>query len=245
MLFRIRALCGALFTVIVFSSCSREDSGLTQQQNPCIYNTHTPADNFGITTLLAAPGYDSAFCGLMPMKNGAYWVFTDSLFNASGTLTGVTTDTLKITAAYRSPADRSIWWNFFSLRKKGMRSQALTTDSVVYFLDIPNLFPPVFRLNRWLHIPAADTIARTANLSDVAYMERNIRLPGAVTVPAGSYTGCISISKFWGTYSETMTIKPGTGIIAYRLYDAGALPPYLFTHGAVRQVSVLTSFQVF
>jgi hypothetical protein len=120
----------------------------------------------------------------------------------------------------------------------------LTKDSALYFLDIAFAFPAFYNLNRWLHIPTADTVNNFGGMGDLAYRGRDIRRP-LVSVPAGNFTGCISNNKFWGPYSEEIVVHPGTGVLMYTWYYDGGFSPSQYKHGPKRQVSALTSHHLF
>jgi hypothetical protein len=233
------------FSAILLGSCRREGNIGQVQNIPCFHNTHTPVSGFALNQLIAAPGYDSAFCGLLPTHRNSYWIYTDSLFSTTGALTDVFKDTLRITAIYRSPVDRSIWWDLRANRMKGLTNhKLLTTDSALLLLDIAFANPPYYVLNRWLHHPATDTVNNFGSVGDLAYWGRDIRVP-VVSVPAGNFTGCISNNKFWGVYSEEIVVKPGTGVLKYTWYYNSVFPPNQYKHGPKRQVSVLTAFHLF
>lgn len=244
--------------LLLLSSCRRQ-TDFFRQDVACIHNGPIQAGPALLATAgLQQVSYDSAICGFMPMHKDAYWIYTDSLFNNDGSLSSVRLDTLRVTAIFKSPLGPSLFWRMASGNRKGMNGLFYTTDSLLYSIQIAFAIPAYFEGDTWAGYRAAgypmprpiiadprytDTLFTMNAVSDMAYMEKVFTCKEIITVPSGSYKDCIAVHKFLYPASEQMIFKPGVGMVKFISYYGGS--GGMFSYGAVKQVSVLTSYHLF
>lgn len=260
MLSRKQLLCiTAIAVLTIFISCRRQ-AEFFQPQVTCIQNgVPVTGPALLVSNGLNRVDYDTAVCGFLPMHKNAYWIYTDSFFNSSGALTMVSFDTIRVKATYKSPGSPSVFWQFSSRNMKGFDKIMYTTDSMVYAITAAFSTPSFYAAFPWAGYRAAgypqtpapnfgpsntDTLFTMNFLVDVGYPEKIVNYRQPITVPAGSYTGCIGFSKFYGSLISEMVFKPGLGMVQYkRYYSPSTYGTY--TYGTKQQVSVLTSYHLF
>lgn len=244
---------------LLLSSCRRQ-TDFFRQDVACIHNGPLQA---GPALLISAGlqqvSYDSAICGFMPMHKDAYWIYTDSFFNNDGSLSSISQDTLRVKGISKSPLSPSLFWTMGSRNRKGMNGMFYTTDSLLYSIQTAFTSPAYLQGNTWAGYRAAgyprprpiiadprytDTLFTMNAVSDMAYMEKVFTYNEIITVPSGSYKDCIGVHKFLYTpFSDQLIFKPGLGMVKYISYYDGS--GAMFSYGAVKQVSVLTSYHLF
>jgi hypothetical protein len=201
---------------ILFFSCKKDEHSKTDF---CFVPTAPPAvPSYYLSDITSASGYTAKQCGLLPLYARNYWVYEDSIFN-NGIFARVQYDTLRYLPALRTLVDNLTWWqgNIFV----GLPQTVFVTDSVLYEMADRLFMFEIKDVKKDFSLIPADSLHYLASFDDNAAIARSVKIPGIITIAAGSFDNCYSFEKHAPAYrKDHVYFKPGLGVLKYRTEKA-------------------------
>lgn len=205
--------------LLFFSACRKESnfSGDLPVTIPvpevCQPQTDNPANRSYSSDSVVAVQYSQNNCGLIPLSNKNYWIYSDSIF-ADGVFQRMQFDTLRYTAKLKSLTDGLIWWegNIYA----GIPKLLYANDSSLFEIGDRLFTQGIKDVRKDYSLFTGDSIRYLANFEDAAAIGRSIKMAGDLTVPGAAYSDCIFFEKNARDYRrDRVYFKPGLGVIKY------------------------------
>lgn len=210
-----------IFITIYLISCKKQTA---QQNNNCTINTLEPSAVYTTTADFMEIDYTASHCGYLPLSKKNYWVYLDSIFDATGQFQNTVTDTLRFTKTYRTP-DGIIWWSVGA-----GRGLAASSGYSIYNYSTANIsFGTTINFGgksgiKWYYAINTPSVTDTLPYSDLSSPCYAEKLNTPIQTPAGNFSGCMFFNKkmVYGTSIELSSwFKPEIGSVKTDLIQNG------------------------
>jgi hypothetical protein len=200
----IRLCCLMLISVLCFF-CKKESKNISANGNEtCLKNSAIPVGPFTPVNT----DYNKNHCGYLPLGKKNYWVYVDSVFNATGfqyaKIDTVRFDVTSITS------DSTIWWSQSTPTSVMYPRYLYSMDSTTYVLA----GAWGYNATKWFYSIPLDSTNEDCRSTDVSSFCIAKKMTSPVIVPAGSFTNCMYYEKlgFHGNgINSAIWFKPGIG----------------------------------
>lgn len=222
--------------VILVTACKKTNNNAEEPEEDtrCVQSISIPA-NYPHSAFTPIT-YNRNHCGYLPLGKQHYWVYTDSIFDSNGQFQSTLTDTTRFSKTYQTP-DSIIWWSYqYRGAGIGLPAYLYSTDSTAYgALSAEGGKKGM----KWFYSFPGDSLYEYCNFTDQTWECFAKKIPGTVTVPAGSFSGTMFYRKalIGGSSYAELLFKPGVGMLRGVTYFKPAGSPAI-----VQRTSVLRSF---
>lgn len=203
-----------LFCLLLLLVISCRRANTDSNQVACTPNTLIPGGY--LTPLTSAISYNTNHCGLLPLGKNNYWVYLDSVFDATGQFQRSLKDTVRFSVTYQTP-DGIVWWSRpyrADTTVIGFDTYMYSTDSTVY--TIAKGWGGG-RGTKWFYtINTLTGLSEQINYADMDSPCFAQKIASPFTVPAGTFFDCMYFTKqrTWATGIELRTwYKNGAGML--------------------------------
>lgn len=221
--------------ILLISSCSKapviapEADVSMSSKRPCTPHSQTPQQQYLPQQVSPFFTNDNNICNLFPIDNDNYWIYSDSVFNANGTLRFVRIDSVYFQKSFLT-TDNIVFWGTGSFDTSAssqvFRGGIYSTDNAVYY-SLNGMMPGALYTEKRYYIPEQDSVLETNyTVNDYQFGPRQIKKNAIVKTSAGSFTNALHI-KFYTPNVKTMEFTeyfvPGIGVVKreQRNYIAG------------------------
>jgi hypothetical protein len=201
------------FFFLFLVSCTKDKLIITEKNNFCELQTDNPGGRTYESDSFIPFNCLSSHCGLLPLSNKNYWIYTDSAFY-DGKFVSTRFDTLRYSTTWKSVSDNLVWWE--SSVFVGLPVILYANDSSIFEINDRFFSTGLKDVRKSFGLFSGDTLKYLTSFEDAAAEGKSVKLGSSLHSPAGTFSDLVYFEKFARNYrKDAIFFKPGLGVIKY------------------------------